>query len=293
MRHAIDIATTARASRLDLTASDEKVGCSKRCTGRSDSTSPRRAAFVCRLRQSSGAGLNTHPEFAAKVRGELVARHGMSARRSHLGASSCATRRASRPGRREPGSPSSWRRARSSSRADDARTSSSAGVWRRLGQDARSSRNAGVSSVPTRTTAGRAAFAAERSSRALTAARRRSFAKSDRCACTARRLLAGGAGRERTRRRRARSFAHATPSPRSNAGPNDPSVSSTGMPPTCAMGADHWKISVVQSPPWRRTSWARAGPSGRSWKSTKKSGSISMPPSGAQLTRSSHERSPG
>jgi hypothetical protein len=31
--------------------------------------------------------------------------------------------------------------------------------------------------------------------------------------------------------------------------------------------ADHWKISVVQSPPWRRTSWARAGPSGRSPKS--------------------------
>ena len=34
---------------------------------------------------------------------------------------------------------------------------------------------------------------------------------------------------------------------------------------------DHWKISVVQSPPWRRTSCARAGPSGRSGKSTKKS----------------------
>jgi hypothetical protein len=57
--------------------------------------------------------------------------------------------------------------------------------------------------------------------------------------------------------------------------------------------ADHWKISVVQSPPWRRTSWARAGPSGRSWKSTKKCGSISIPPSGGQLTRISHERSPG
>jgi hypothetical protein len=28
--------------------------------------------------------------------------------------------------------------------------------------------------------------------------------------------------------------------------------------------ADHWKISVVQSPPWRRTSCARAGPVGRS-----------------------------
>src|SRR5262245_29564381 len=56
---------------------------------------------------------------------------------------------------------------------------------------------------------------------------------------------------------------------------------------------DHWKISVVQSPPWRRTSWARAGPSGRSWKSTKKSGSISIPPSGPQFTFSSHERSSG
>jgi hypothetical protein len=56
---------------------------------------------------------------------------------------------------------------------------------------------------------------------------------------------------------------------------------------------DHWKISVVQSPPWRRTSWARAGPSGRSWKSTKKSRSTSMPPSGEQFTRISHERSPG
>ncbi len=30
---------------------------------------------------------------------------------------------------------------------------------------------------------------------------------------------------------------------------------------------DHWKISVVQSPPWRRTSWARAGPPERSWRS--------------------------
>ena len=57
--------------------------------------------------------------------------------------------------------------------------------------------------------------------------------------------------------------------------------------------ADHWKISVVQSPPWRRTSWARAGPPGRSWKSTKKSGSISSPPWGKQFTRISQERSPG
>ena len=56
---------------------------------------------------------------------------------------------------------------------------------------------------------------------------------------------------------------------------------------------DYWKISVVQSPPWRRTSWARVGPSGRSWKSTKKSGSTSIPPSGEQFTRNSHERSAG
>ena len=48
----------------------------------------------------------------------------------------------------------------------------------------------------------------------------------------------------------------------------------------CDRNADHWKISVVQSPPWRRTSCARAGPSGRSWKSTKKSGSTSIPPVG-------------
>ena len=61
----------------------------------------------------------------------------------------------------------------------------------------------------------------------------------------------------------------------------------------CEGHVGHWKISVVQSPPWRRTSCARAGPSGRSWRSTKKSGSISMPPSGEQLMRSSHERSPG
>ena len=50
---------------------------------------------------------------------------------------------------------------------------------------------------------------------------------------------------------------------------------------------------VVQSPPWRRTSCARAGPPGRSWKSTKKSGSTSMPPSGEQLTRISHDLQPG
>jgi DNA-binding CsgD family transcriptional regulator len=56
---------------------------------------------------------------------------------------------------------------------------------------------------------------------------------------------------------------------------------------------DHWKISVVQSPPWRRTSWARAGPSGRPWKSTKKSRSTSIPPSGWQFTFRSQERSSG
>src|SRR3954454_6854318 len=57
--------------------------------------------------------------------------------------------------------------------------------------------------------------------------------------------------------------------------------------------AGHWKISVVQSPPWSRTSCARAGPSGRSWKSRKKSRSTSMPPAGSQSTLSSHERSSG
>jgi hypothetical protein len=55
----------------------------------------------------------------------------------------------------------------------------------------------------------------------------------------------------------------------------------------------YWKISVVQSPPWRRTSCARARPAGRSWKSTKKSGSTSIPPSGEQFTRRSQERRPG
>ena len=54
------------------------------------------------------------------------------------------------------------------------------------------------------------------------------------------------------------------------------------------VGDGHWKISVVQSPPWRRTSCVRAGSN-----STKKPGSSSMPPSGSQFTRSSHERSPG
>ena len=59
------------------------------------------------------------------------------------------------------------------------------------------------------------------------------------------------------------------------------------------LARDHRKISVVQSPCWRRTSCARAGPSGRSWKSTKKSGSTSMPPFGSQSIRRSHERMPG
>ena len=80
----------------------------------------------------------------------------------------------------------------------------------------------------------------------------------------------------------------------SSAGPRDPSALFDRDARDVGEGrADHWKISVVQSPPWRRTSWARAGPSGRSWKSTKKSGSTSIPPSGEQLTRISHERSPG
>jgi hypothetical protein len=59
------------------------------------------------------------------------------------------------------------------------------------------------------------------------------------------------------------------------------------------MGHDHWKISVVQSPFWSRTSCVRAGPSGRLWKSTKKSRSISMPPFGSQSIRRSQERRPG
>ena len=75
---------------------------------------------------------------------------------------------------------------------------------------------------------------------------------------------------------------HRSPRP---AGASCSTLSSTGIPMTWA--SDHWKISVVQSPPWRRTSWARAGPSGRSWKSTKKSGSTSMPPFGSQSIRSS------
>ncbi len=52
---------------------------------------------------------------------------------------------------------------------------------------------------------------------------------------------------------------------------------------------DHWKISVVQSPFCRRTSWARAGPSGRSEKSTKKSRSTSIPPSRVAI----HAQQPG
>jgi hypothetical protein len=105
------------------------------------------------------------------------------------------------------------------------------------GPDARSSRNAGVSSVPTRTPAGRAAFAAERSSRALTAARRRSSLSQIGPPALRAAFLRGALARERTRRRRARSCAHATPNAASNAGPRDPSVSSMGIPPMCAKGA--------------------------------------------------------
>ena len=60
----------------------------------------------------------------------------------------------------------------------------------------------------------------------------------------------------------------------------------------CAGGqqrASYWKISVVQSPFCSRTSWARAGPPGRSWKSTKKLGSTVIPPSGWQSTFKSHD----
>jgi hypothetical protein len=105
------------------------------------------------------------------------------------------------------------------------------------GPDARSSRDAGVNSVPTRTTAGRAAVAAGRSSRALTAARRRSSLSQTGPAALRAGFLQGALARERTGRRRARSCAHATPNATSNAGPRDPSVSSMGMPPTCANGA--------------------------------------------------------
>jgi hypothetical protein len=86
------------------------------------------------------------------------------------------------------------------------------------------------------TTAGRAAFAAERSSRALTAARRRS-SLSQIGPPALRAAFLRGAARERTGRRRARSCAHATPNATSNAGPRDASVSSMGMPPMCAKGA--------------------------------------------------------
>ena len=55
----------------------------------------------------------------------------------------------------------------------------------------------------------------------------------------------------------------------------------------------HWKISVVQSPPCSRISCARAGPSGRSWKSTKKSGSTAIEPSSPMSTLSRYERSSG
>src|SRR5206468_3899433 len=48
-----------------------------------------------------------------------------------------------------------------------------------------------------------------------------------------------------------------------------------------------------QSPAGSRTSCARAGPPSRSWKSTKKSRSTSIPPSGRQLIFTSQERSSG
>src|SRR5262249_5039896 len=56
---------------------------------------------------------------------------------------------------------------------------------------------------------------------------------------------------------------------------------------------DHWNTSEVESPPWSRTSCARAGPSGRSWKSTKKSGSTAIDPSSATSTLSRYELSSG
>src|SRR5581483_854416 len=56
---------------------------------------------------------------------------------------------------------------------------------------------------------------------------------------------------------------------------------------------DHRNTSEVESPPWRRTSCARAGPSGRLWKSTKYSGSTAIEPSSATSTLSRYERSSG
>jgi hypothetical protein len=53
------------------------------------------------------------------------------------------------------------------------------------------------------------------------------------------------------------------------------------------------KISVVQSPFCSRTSCARAGPPGRSSKSTKNPRSTSIPPAGSQSILSNQERSPG
>jgi hypothetical protein len=76
-------------------------------------------------------------------------------------------------------------------------------------------------------------------------------------------------------------------------GPPAPTSAWISWPSETVGDDNHWKISVVQSPPWRRTSWARAGPSGRAWKSTKKSGSTSIPPSGWQFTFRSQERSSG
>src|SRR5207249_2524315 len=59
------------------------------------------------------------------------------------------------------------------------------------------------------------------------------------------------------------------------------------------VGDDHGNTSEVESPPWSRTSCARAGPSRRSWKSTKKSGSTAIEPSPAMSILSRYERSPG
>src|SRR5262249_60081897 len=56
---------------------------------------------------------------------------------------------------------------------------------------------------------------------------------------------------------------------------------------------DHRNTSEVESPPCRRISCARAGPSGRAWKSTKKSGSTAIEPSSAMSTFNREERSSG
>ena len=100
--------------------------------------------------------------------------------------------------------------------------------------------------------------------------------------------------RERSVRRRAPSFAHVTPSPTTSAGPNDPSVSSMGMPPTCAKG----RLITGRSPSCSRRPGGgprgpargrRVGHGGR----RRSRGRSPCRPRARSSTRSSQERSPG